>query len=361
MSESLQGFLVSGQVSLREAMAMIDRNNKGIVLVVDPEQRLQATITDGDVRRAILAGISLDSPVQILTERRSEAPITAPAGTLGAELLRRMQERSVRQLPLVDAAGRVVELVTLDELLPTERLPLEAVIMAGGAGTRLRPLTQDTPKPMLPIGGRPMLERLIEQLRGAGIHRVNISTHYKREVIENHFGDGTGFGVAVTYVKETEPLGTAGALSLMQAPTEPLLVVNGDLLTRVDFRAMMHFHREHKADLTVAVRQYDVHVPFGVVETNAESVTKLVEKPVLNFFVNAGIYLLEPHIHQFIPNGQRYDMTELIQRLLAQQRRVVSFPVLEYWLDVGQHADYARAQTAVEEAQTRPLNAGHKL
>ena len=255
---------------------------------------------------------------------------------------------------LVDAERRVAGLVTAEELLPSEELPLQAVIMAGGAGTRLRPLTQDVPKPMLPVGGRPMLERLIEQLRGAGIHRVNISTNYKREVIENHFGDGREFGVAVNYVKEDQPLGTAGALSLMQAPSEPILVVNGDILTRLNFRDLLNFHREHQADLTVAVRQYDVNVPFGVIETNGTAVTKVVEKPVLNFFVNAGIYLLEPHVHQAIPNGQRFDMTDLIEQLIAQGRRVVSFPVLEYWLDIGQLADYEAAQRNVNETTPKP-------
>ena len=358
MKPDLSQYLVATTATVGQVMACIDRNTKGIALVVDADGRLLNTVTDGDVRRAILAGIKLDSPLQpLLADKRQKAratPITAPAGTPAAELLRLMQERSIRQLPLVDAAGKPTELVTLDELLPNDALPLQAVIMAGGAGTRLRPLTQDVPKPMLPVGGKPMLEHVIAQLRGAGIHRVNITTHYKREVIENHFGDGRGFGVEVSYVKESQPLGTAGAIGLMESPKEPLLVVNGDILTRVDFRAMLRFHREHKADLTVAVRQYDVNVPFGVIQTNGERVTGVEEKPVLNFFVNAGIYLLEPQVHPFIPNGQRYDMTELIQRLVSQGRRVVSFPVLEYWLDIGQPEDYVAAQSAPQPAVAIP-------
>jgi dTDP-glucose pyrophosphorylase len=348
-------FVIPAAATIGQVMTCIDRNTKGIALVVDADGRLLNTVTDGDIRRSILAGVKLDAPLAALLERKRAVsratPVTALAGSSAPELLRVMQEHHIRHLPLVDGAGRAVELATLDELLPSEQLPLQAVIMAGGAGTRLRPLTQDLPKPMLPVGGRPMLEHVIEQLRGAGINRVNITTHYKREVIENHFGDGHGFGVEVSYVKETQPLGTAGALGLMDSPKEPLLVVNGDILTRVDFRAMLRFHREHQADLTVAVRQYDVNVPFGVIETNGERVTKVVEKPVLNFFVNAGIYLLEPCVHQFIPNGQRYDMTELIQHLVAQGRRVVSFPVLEYWLDIGQHADYVAAQSQVSPPQ----------
>jgi dTDP-glucose pyrophosphorylase len=354
MSEASR-YCVSITSCVRDAITCIDQNAKGIALVVDAEGRLLGTITDGDIRRAILAKVSLDSPLKAVLERKAASPFAEPVvateGTDRGTILRLMHERCVRQVPLVDAGRRVIGLVTAEELLPSEALPLQAVIMAGGAGTRLRPLTEDLPKPMLPVGGRPMLEHVIEQLRGAGIHRVNISTHYKREVIENHFGNGQGFGVEVAYVKETEPLGTAGALGLMASPTEPLLVVNGDILTRVDYRAMLRFHREHHADLTVAVRQYDVNVPFGVIETSGERVTKVVEKPVLNFFVNAGIYLLEPHVHQFIPNGQRSDMTDLIQRLIAQERRVVSFPVLEYWLDIGQLADYEQAQRNVKATQ----------
>lgn len=355
MTSDLSQYLVPPTATVGQVMACIDRNTKGIALVVDADGRLLNTVTDGDVRRAILAGLKLEAPVQTLLEDKRQksraTPLTAPAGTPPADLLRRMQEGHVRQLPLVDDAGKPTELVTLDELLPTGALPLQAVIMAGGAGMRLRPLTQDVPKPMLPVGGKPMLEHVIAQLRGAGIHRVNITTHYKREVIENHFGDGRDFGVEVTYVKESQPLGTAGAIGLMASPTEPLLVVNGDILTRVDYRAMLRFHREHQADLTVAVRQYDVSVPFGVVQTDGERVTGVEEKPVLNFFVNAGIYLLEPHVHPIIPNGQRYDMTELIQHLVAQGRRVVSFPVLEYWLDIGQPSDYAAAQSAPQPAE----------
>lgn len=360
MKPELARFLVAPEASIGQVMQCIDRNTKGIALVVNTAGRLLDTVTDGDIRRAILAGLKLDAPLQILLEdkrrKASAAPVTAPAGTPAAELLRLMQERHIRQLPLVDDAGKPTELATLDELLPADALPLQAVIMAGGAGTRLRPLTQDVPKPMLPVDGRPMLEHVIAQLRGAGIHRVNITTHYKREVIENHFGDGRSFGVEVAYVKESQPLGTAGALGLMKSPTEPLLVVNGDVLTRVDFRAMLRFHREHQADLTVAVRQYDVSVPFGVIQTDGERVTGVREKPVLNFLVNAGIYLLEPHVHPFIPNGQRYDMTDLIQHLVAQGRRVVSFPVLEYWLDIGQPADYVAAQNAppAEPAISQP-------
>jgi NDP-sugar pyrophosphorylase family protein len=261
-----------------------------------------------------------------------------------AELLQLMRNHVIRQIPLLDPERRVAGLVTLDELMPDQVLPLQAVIMAGGSGTRLRPLTDEVPKPMLPVGDRPLMELIIKQLRQAGIQRVNIATHYRPEKITSYFGDGKKFGVELNYVTEERPLGTAGALGLMDYPEEPLLVINGDILTRVNFRALLEYHHEHEADLTVGVRKYEVQVPFGVVECEGHNVCRLQEKPSLSFFVNAGIYLLDPMVHQYIPNRQHMDMTDLIERLINKGCAVVSFPIMEYWLDIGEHADYVRAQ-----------------
>ena len=255
-----------------------------------------------------------------------------------------MKKHSVRHIPLLNDGGSVAGLVTADEMLPQEAVVLKAVIMAGGFGTRLHPLTEDLPKPMLPVGNRPLLELIIEQLREAGIHQVNITTHYKEEKIEEYFGDGRQFGVTLNYVKEGEPLGTAGSLSLMKAPQEPFLVINGDILTGVDFRAMLTYHRELDADLTVAVRRYELNVPYGVIESDGSHVCRLSEKPTYSFFVNAGVYLLQPSVYQYMPNKSRFDMTDLINSLLAAERSVVSFPIVEYWLDIGKHVDYQKAQ-----------------
>ena len=348
MVADLSNLCITPDSPIRQAIACIERNNKGIVLVTDEERQLLGTITDGDVRRAILAGESLDAPVSELLARKAGSPypqpVTAPVGTERAALLQLMQERVIRQVPLLDDDGRVVGLATMDELLPDRVLPLQAVIMAGGFGARLRPLTEDRPKPMLPVGDRPLLELIIEQLRQAGIHRLNITTHYMAKKIIEHFGDGRDFGVELNYVTEDRPLGTAGALGLMQTPEETLLVINGDILTRLDFRAMLAYHRECGADLTVAVRQYTVHIPYGVLECEGTRVRQVREKPLLSFLVNAGIYLLEPSVHRYIPNGQRFDMTDLIQRLIEEGRPVMSFLTVEYWLDIGQSVDYEKAQ-----------------
>jgi len=355
MPRPVSNVFVSPDSSLQDCIRVIDRGGKAIAVVVDGQDRLLGTVTDGDVRRAILAGIGLEKAVRELLDRKAGSrypkPLTASVGTGRGELLRIMREAVIHQLPIIDEDGRVVDLVTLDDLMPEQARPMQAVVMAGGLGMRLRPLTEDVPKTMLPLGDRPLMERIIGQLRDAGIRRVNVSTYYKPEQIQNHFGDGSGFGVHIEYVCEDRPLGTAGALGLMDEFDQPLLVINSDIVTRVDFRAMHAFHREHAADLTVAVGQYDLQVPYGVIECEGEKVRQVQEKPLLKFFVNAGIYLLEPSVHQFVPPGERLDMTDLIGRLIQEGRSVVAFPIVEYWLDVGRPDDYERAQADLREGK----------
>lgn len=329
--------------TLRNILELLDETACGIVLVVDDDRRLLGTVTDGDVRRAILAGLGADTPIAALLARRRREPATAPHGMLDSDLLHLMAEESLRHVPLVDAEGRIAGIALLSELVREYELPLRAVVMAGGLGTRLGELTEDLPKPMLPIGDRPLLERIIEQLREAGVQRVNLTTHYRAEAISSYFGDGERFGVELQYVHEDEPLGTAGALGLLDHSDEPILVMNGDILTRIDFRAMLEYHQEHGADMTIAVRPYELRVPYGLVETRGEAVVALSEKPLVQGFANAGIYLLEPAVCRDVPSGLRLDMTELIERLLEQGRSVVSFPLREYWLDIGQLEDYERA------------------
>jgi len=344
----LKQFLVAPDSSIREVMTCIDRNAKGIALVVGEERRLIGTVTDGDIRRAILADVDLSSPIQeLLDQKLSPAypkPITAPLSTSEIELLHLMNQHAVRQIPLLDDGGRVVDLALLSELIKDKELPLTAVVMAGGYGNRLCPLTKELPKPMLPIGDRPLIEHIVEQLRDAGIQKVTITTHYLPEKIKGHFGNGEAFGVEIDYLDEGSPLGTAGALAFMKNHDEPLLVINGDILTRVDFRAMLAYHREHEADITMGVRKVDLQVPYGVLDCEGSRVSHLREKPQHSFLVNAGIYLLEPSVYQYIQTGKHYDMTDLIQRLLKEGRLVVSFPIVEYWLDIGQVVDYEKAQ-----------------
>jgi dTDP-glucose pyrophosphorylase len=343
---------------VRTAITRIDEGRCAIALVLDDDGHLMGTITDGDIRRALLAGQDMEAPVAAFLAAKSAsaptAPVTAPLAADRDTLLALMTSQFVRQIPLVDAEGRVVDLTVLEDVLPAASAPaMRAVIMAGGRGSRLRPLTEDLPKPMLPIGGRPLMEHIIRQLQQSGIRHVKVTTHYKPERIREHFGDGSEFGVVLQYVNEEQPLGTGGALGLMDAPAETQLVVNGDILTEMDFRAMLEFHQDHRAEMTVAVRQYALQVPYGVVECDATRITGLKEKPQVVFLVNAGVYLLEPSVHELIPSGKSFNMTDLIRWLLDAGRLVISFPIREYWMDVGQHQDYTQAQADVERGRVK--------
>lgn len=344
---TLELFCLVQSRSIREAIARMDKNHLGILLIVDKGRRLVGTLTDGDIRRAVLARLDLESSISVLLERKKDTrfarPVTASATAKRSELLALFKTHGILHLPLIDAKERVTGLVTIDELVQAEA-PLRALVMAGGKGTRLHPLTKNTPKPMLRVGGKPLMEIILCQLRGAGIKKVHISTHHRADKITKHFGNGSRLKLDLRYVNEARPLGTAGAVGLLDDVDETTLVMNGDVLTEVDFRAMLRYHREMRADLTVAVRQYDIKVPYGIIECEGALVRKVTEKPTLGFFVSAGIYLLEPSVRRFVPADKHLDMTELIERLVAADRPVTSFPVREYWLDIGQHDDYARAQ-----------------
>lgn len=348
----LKRLLVRPADPVRTAMGVFG-DGHGIALVVDEQGRLIGTATDGDVRRAILSEFDVDRPLADLLDRPRPAnrskPLTAPEGTPGPELVRMMAEADLRHIPIIDADGRVIDLAILDDLVKESDSPLAAVVMAGGLGTRLRPLTEDLPKPMLPLGDRPLLEHIVDELRAAGIGRLHIATHYKGHMIEEHFGNGSRFGMEIGYVDEETPLGTAGALSLMEPTEGPLLVINGDILTQLDFRAVFRFHEEQQADMTVGLRHHEYTVPFGVVQMDGVSVSSVVEKPTERFLINAGIYLLGPAACARVPRGRRYDMTDLIQDLVDEGRPVVGFPIQEYWLDVGRPEEYQRAIADAEK------------
>jgi dTDP-glucose pyrophosphorylase len=346
---------VAPESTLRDVLVVSNATRRGIVLVVDGSRRLAGVITDGDIRRAMLENADQATPVAKLLARKGAArPITAPAGAAHAELVDIVRRTGVSQIPLVSAEGAVEGLVAIEDLLAEDELALSAVVMAGGQGTRLHPLTQDTPKPMLPLGDRPLMERIIEQLSSTGIREVNVTTHYLADKITDHFGDGSQFGVRLNYVPEDDQLGTAGGLSLMPTPETPLLVINGDILTQVNFRAMLQFHREQGAALTLAVRPYEVTVPYGVVHSDGARVREVVEKPTYRHFVNAGIYLLEPAVHALVPKNQRFDMTDLIRAVLGAGKVVASFPIWEYWRDIGQHKDYLAAQADIKDGTLGP-------
>jgi dTDP-glucose pyrophosphorylase len=341
--------IVREGATLRQALEAMTRSGKQIALVTDGETRLLGLVTDGDVRKAILRGTSLEAKVN---EAMNRHPVVGEPGMTDGEALALMRHRAIRHLPLLDGQGRVTDLLILEDLLrPRPALRNRAVIMAGGQGTRLRPLTESTPKPLLTVGDRPLLEILIERLRLSGIVSVLIAVHHKADMIRERLGDGSRLGVALEYVEEPEPLGTMGALPLMRERLDhPFFVVNADILTKCDFRAMWEFHRSQApAAMTVGVSIHQVDIPYGEFTLHEGRVTRVEEKPRKEFPVNAGIYLLDPSVIGLIPDGRYLDATDLIRALLDSGKTVTAYLIREYWLDVGRHHDLEKANRDVAE------------
>lgn len=347
MASIPQNLCVPPGTSIRLTLEAITKNGRQVALVTDPDNRLLGIVTDGNVRKALLRGASLDAPVG---SNMNTAPITGRAGLTRSAATELMRARRIRHLPLVDAAGRLTDVVFLDDILARVPLPAAAVIMAGGMGTRLRPLTEETPKPLLRVGGRPLIEILIERLERSGISDVLVAVHHKSEMIRDALGDGARFGVRLSYVDEPARLGTIGALTLISPrPAEPFFVINADILTKCDFRAIWEFHRAEGASMTVGVSLHQVDIPYGEFTLHGTRISRVEEKPRKEFPVNAGIYLLNPSLTDLIPPGQYFDATDLIHACLEREFAVSAYLIREYWLDVGRHEDLRRADRDVAE------------
>lgn len=327
--------------SLGDVMRQIDTNSLQIALVVDGDGRLAGTITDGDIRRAILKGVSLDgSAVAVM----NPAPTTAPADAGRDVVVSLMRSRHLRHIPVVDAEGQLIGLQVLEELLSAPERDNPVVVMAGGLGTRLMPLTANKPKPMLSVGDKPILEHILTSLIEQGYRRFFFAINYLGEMVEAHFGDGARWGVSISYLRERQRMGTAGALSLLpERPTCPFLVMNGDVLTKLNFNSLMEAHEAKRASVTVAVRSYEHQIPFGVARIDDDRLITIEEKPVLRHFVSAGIYVVDPSILDRVDPDRYLDMPELLSGLVGDGDSVRVFPVTEYWLDVGRPDDMQRA------------------
>lgn len=334
--------LINADMSLRETIRVIDSGALKIALVVDADQKLLGTVTDGDIRRGILRGCSLEDSVQQVLNR---TPTVAAQNEGKDQILALMRLKQVYQIPVIDGDGRVVGLEIVERILETPRYDNCVILMAGGLGSRLKPLTDDTPKPLLKVGGKPILETILENFIHYGFTNFRISVNYKGELIENYFGDGSRWGARIEYLRESKKLGTAGALGLLtERPNLPVLVMNGDVLTKVNFQQLLEFHREHRALATMCVREYDFQVPYGVVTVDNHRILNIEEKPVQRFFVNAGIYVLEPEALDLIPEDTFFDMPTLFEKVVAQQKETAVFPIREYWLDIGRMDDFQRAE-----------------
>ena len=339
--------LISPDTTIREAIAKIDAASTQMALVVDVDCRLLGTVTDGDVRRGLLAGFELDDPVK---RCMFCSPTTASVGESKEAVVSKMRVLQIHQMPVLDNSGRVVDLKTLDEYLAVHDRDNWVIIMAGGLGTRLKELTRETPKPMLIVGGRPLLETIIRRFVEQGFRHIFLAVNYRAEQIENYFGDGTEFGAELRYLREDKRLGTAGALSLLpEVPRAPVLVTNADLLVAADFDEMLEAHIASGSRATMAVREYEYQIPFGVVLTTENQITGLEEKPSRSVLVNAGIYVLDPEELTQVPRDTFFDMPELFEVLIGQKKRVGYHRINGYWLDIGRHEDYYKANGDIGE------------
>lgn len=337
----LQQCLIGPETTIRVLIERFNARAEQIGIVVDAQRRLLGTVTDGDVRRGILRGVTTEQPVRDIM---NPAPRTLTIDQPRDDLVAFMRRQRIRHLPVVDFAGRPVDLIVLDKLLGPAPQPFPVVIMAGGEGRRLRPLTEHTPKPMLDVGGQPILETIIRRCAASGFNQFYISVNYRADVIKHHFGDGRPLGVEISYLNEQTPLGTAGPLGLLpREVATPLLVLNGDILTKMDPARVVDFHRDAEAAATMGVREYEYQIPYGVVEIDDNEIRNLREKPVSRQFINAGIYVLDRTALDLLPPDAATDMPALFAACRAAGLKTLAFPIREYWVDIGHIDDYRRA------------------
>lgn len=347
-----QKAIIGPEATVKDAIELLTTTGLQICLVCDDDKRLIGTVTDGDIRRGIIRSLPLDVPVRKIM---NEEPHVGLADSDDATLTMLMSTFRLRAIPILDSEQRIVDLRNFDEIIDFDQ-PHEnpVVIMAGGLGKRLRPMTENLPKPLIPVGNKPLLETIVEGFERAGFHDIHISVHYKAEMIKDYFGSGEKWGVNIRYIEEAERLGTAGALRLFgDPPSQPLIVMNGDLLTRVDFEALLDYHHQQKSVATMCVREFDMQVPFGVVRTDGQQIVGIEEKPVQHYLVNAGIYVLNPELLSDIPKEGVFDMTMLFDQVVADGRRTAIFPIREYWLDIGRMDDLDKANWAYDEEFNR--------
>jgi dTDP-glucose pyrophosphorylase len=341
-TNSWRKVLLTAKATLHQAICCLDESSLQIVIVVAEDGTLLGTLTDGDIRRGLLRGLEMSSVVEGIIHRD---PLVVPPQWGRDTVLQLMQANKVHQLPVVNENRFVVGLHLWDELLVPSERPNVMVIMAGGRGTRLGKHTQDCPKPLLPVGGKPMLEHIIERAKAEGFKHFILAIHYLGHMIEHYFGDGSQLDINIEYLRENTPLGTAGALGLLQVrPTEPFLVTNGDVLTDIRYSELLDFHMRHSATATMAVRLHEWQHPFGVVKTNGVDIVGFDEKPVARSHINAGIYVLAPNVLDSIESNEHCDMPTLFARVQAKSARTIVYPMHEPWLDVGRPADLEKAR-----------------
>jgi len=337
---SVKNIKLDKNSTIKDALKVISDGDFQIALLTDHNEKLLGTITDGDIRRGLLKGFNLNSPINSIIFKKP----TSVSNNLSREKVIKIAiAKKIYQLPVVDEGGKVIGIHILNELLKKRKKNNKVIIMAGGKGTRLMPLTKNKPKPMLLVGKKPILQIQIENFAKNGYKDFTICINYKSKIIQDYFKDGSKFGVKINYILEKKRMGTAGALSLLKIkPTKPFFIINGDLITNLDFEKMLDFHYESKAQATMCVSEYNIESRYGEVELNNENIVNINEKPTHKFFVNAGMYILDPTCIDLVPNDF-YDMPNLFKKIIDKKKKAVSFPLGEYWIDIGVEADYKKA------------------
>lgn len=333
---------LSPESSIRDAIETLNRTALQLVVVLDKTGVIVGTVSDGDIRRGLIKGETIDSQLSSVLFHN---PVLVPEGLDRSHVEQLMRINKVRQVPVVDAQRRVIGLHLWDEVVQQESITNPFVIMAGGLGKRLMPLTKDTPKPMLKVSGRPILEHIILRAKGEGFRNFLISVNYLAAVIEEYFLEGERLGVNIRYLREKNPLGTAGGLSLVDNITsQPLIVSNGDVLCDIRFRDLLSFHIKHNADATMAIKPYEITNPFGVVRTSGIDILSFDEKPVFRSHINAGVYVVSSRALEHLQPGERCDMPDFFSRLKASGLKTIGYPMHEPWLDLGRKEDLDRAE-----------------
>lgn len=336
----IQRVKIAENSSIKEALRVIGKERVRLGIVVDSKDKLLGVISDSDIRKALIEGKGVNDSIAAIYTKN---PLTIKENISESELLALSAKTDIYDFPVVDEKGRVISIKSVAQVLGEKKLSNPVILMAGGLGTRLAPLTKDTPKPMLKVGKKPILETIIERFRTQGFHHFTLCVNYKKQIIERYFEDGAKFGVAINYTKERTKLGTAGALSLLDDVKESFIVMNADILTELNFKELLNAHKKSKALLTMCVREFSYQVPYGVIEKKGEFISKITEKPTQKFLVSAGIYVCEPEILSFIPQNKSFDMPELVATLLQKKAKVGSYVISDYWIDIGRMDEFNRA------------------
>lgn len=341
MKKNFKKLMIASDEKIFKAIEILDNTEKKIVLVTDEKKRLLGTITDGDIRRGLIKKIEIDQSVNKIMNKK---PIYISHHISRNDALNIMKDKDILHLPITDKEKKIIDIYFANESTAIQ-MKNTVLLMAGGFGKRLFPITAKIPKPMIKIGGKPILERIIENFKGYGFVNFEISTHYLPSKIKNYFKDGKKWNINISYINEDQPLGTAGSIALIKNKDSlPIILANGDIITDLNFEELLKFHNKHNAEITLVIKEYNVQVPYGVVETNNLSIKKIHEKPNQKFHINSGVYVINRSIIKNLKKNKALSMSDLINKSIKLRKKIMAFPIHEQWIDVGEYAQLDKAR-----------------